>query len=279
MANDHRSFYCLVEGDSTAFKVMVPIRSDVSDLKKLVLEEGVGVSQGVLAKDLVLWKVCHFQRLAYKSQLTLDRQLSVPIPVDPDDTLSERIKLLGSNPAMFAIRLSAGNKIAPLFSQQPSEDDLHILVQKPPPSECEWLADFVVPILLTLPTLYSVAPGRQPSTPENKTNPLDDAILQHTPSKPGEEIDSVIDDFLEKHRPRMKALVENANHIPSLIPSWKLDDSADELLAKHVSELCIPTVSGGQPSLLLHDLGEERTGMDKQRAARIPHIFSFASHM
>jgi hypothetical protein len=76
----------------------------------------------------------------------------------------------------------------------------------------------------------------------------------------------------------MQELVKNAKHVPSLIPSWKPGPSADKGLAEHVSKLCIPTFVGGQPSLLLHDLGEERTDLDQRYAAHIQNIFSFATH-
>ena len=63
-----------------------------------------------------------------------------------------------------------------------------------------------------------------------------------------------------------------ANDIASLLPSWKPKQSADATLKRHVSELHIPAV-GGRPSLLLHNLGEERTELDKNRISRIPDIF------
>ena len=93
-----------------------------------------------------------------------------------------------------------------------------------------------------------------------------------------EEFDAIIDKFLNQCRPRMRELVKNANHIPSLLPSWESSGSSTDELAKHISGLGIPTVSSGQPSLLLHDLGEEKDDLDRDRIARIPEIFSFAYH-
>jgi len=61
--------------------------------------------------------------------------------------------------------------------------------------------------------------------------------------------------------------------VPSLLPSWKPGPFADQELAKHVSELRIPIIAGGGPSMLLHALGEEK---DSDRIARIPKNFSFA---
>jgi hypothetical protein len=65
MADDNRVLRCLVSGDTTSFKVAVPAEGDVVDLEELVLEKGrKGILHDVDAKDLVLWKVSHFQRLA-----------------------------------------------------------------------------------------------------------------------------------------------------------------------------------------------------------------------
>ena len=70
----------------------------------------------------------------------------------------------------------------------------------------------------------------------------------------------------------MRELVTSADDIASLLPSWKPKQSADATLKRHVSELHIPAVCG-RPSLLLHNLGEQRTGLDTNRISRIPDIF------
>jgi len=72
----------------------------------------------------------------------------------------------------------------------------------------------------------------------------------------------------------MQKLVKKAKHVPSLLPSWKPEFPIDVNLAKHISELHIPTVSG-RPSLLLHALGEEG-GLYDDRIAR---VFSLEKHM
>jgi hypothetical protein len=76
----------------------------------------------------------------------------------------------------------------------------------------------------------------------------------------------------------MRYLVKNADDIPTFLPSWIPNLPTDEDLAKHIANLRIPAVSGGRPSLLLHDLGEENSNLDRDRTARIPDIFSFAYH-
>jgi hypothetical protein len=59
MADDAtRALVCLITGESTPFKVRPTGRDDIIDLKKLIKEGGKnGVLNGVLAKDLILWKV------------------------------------------------------------------------------------------------------------------------------------------------------------------------------------------------------------------------------
>jgi hypothetical protein len=70
----------------------------------------------------------------------------------------------------------------------------------------------------------------------------------------------------------MQGLVMDANDITSLLPSWKSKHSEDAILKNHVSELHIPAVRG-RPSLLLHNLGEQKTKLDANRISRIPDIF------
>ena len=48
------TLWCLVEGDSRPFKATALDNADVSDLMKLIKEEGVDIP---FAKDLELWKV------------------------------------------------------------------------------------------------------------------------------------------------------------------------------------------------------------------------------
>ena len=52
------ALWCLVEGDSTPFKVIAPLNADIDDLKTLVRERGINVAERtILAKDLTVWKV------------------------------------------------------------------------------------------------------------------------------------------------------------------------------------------------------------------------------
>jgi hypothetical protein len=74
----------------------------------------------------------------------------------------------------------------------------------------------------------------------------------------------------------MLELVEKAGHISSIIPSWIPSD--DNPLATHISNLKIPLVADSVPSLLLHGLGEEVDELDRERASRIPDVFTFGTH-
>jgi len=70
----------------------------------------------------------------------------------------------------------------------------------------------------------------------------------------------------------MAQLIKNATDVTLLLPTWK---GAVPAIADHVSNLKIPTVHGGWPSLLLHDLGRKSSAADVERFERIPEIFSF----
>ena len=73
----------------------------------------------------------------------------------------------------------------------------------------------------------------------------------------------------------METLASKAGDIPSFMPSWTPGpmDSVPHL-EDHMLRLKIPQDKSGLPSLLLHDLGEEKSDLDKLRASRIPGIFS-----
>jgi hypothetical protein len=71
----------------------------------------------------------------------------------------------------------------------------------------------------------------------------------------------------------MRELVQKAGDVSCLIPSWRTHRDFDQKeMAAHVAQLQIPSM-GGTPSFLLHDLGEEKTRMDRDRLARLPDVF------
>ena len=60
MSNDQRLLWCLIhrESESIPFEVTAPINASVNQLKELVREKGVNITEhAVLAKNLVLYKV------------------------------------------------------------------------------------------------------------------------------------------------------------------------------------------------------------------------------
>src|SRR6266542_4859734 len=90
-------------------------------------------------------------------------------------------------------------------------------------------------------------------------SPADDLPLKWSQFAPPGEIDKFIDQFLSKCQPRIQELINSVDNIPSFLPSWKLDPSADEAFKCHISKLCIPAIGQNRPSLLLHNLGENKT--------------------
>lgn len=76
----------------------------------------------------------------------------------------------------------------------------------------------------------------------------------------------------------MQELVQKAHNVSSFLPSWPPPDDTDATFAKHIEGLAIPSVDE-LPSLLLHDLGEKKDDLDKERIERIPLVFSINRHM
>ena len=60
-------------------------------------------------------------------------QLNKPMPIDPEDTIAERLPPLGNR---YAPKLSSISKVSSLFPH-PLKNHLHIVVELPPVSECE----------------------------------------------------------------------------------------------------------------------------------------------
>jgi Crinkler effector protein N-terminal domain len=60
MADDEiRVLWCLIQGESTPFEVIAPVNVSINQLKKLIKEEGIDVTERdtILAKHMTLWKV------------------------------------------------------------------------------------------------------------------------------------------------------------------------------------------------------------------------------
>ncbi|KAF9345382.1 hypothetical protein BGX26_003215 [Mortierella sp. AD094] len=57
MAIDKVKLFCILDGDSTAFKVIISLDDDVDDLKKAIKEEKPNDLKDFDADRLVLWRV------------------------------------------------------------------------------------------------------------------------------------------------------------------------------------------------------------------------------
>ena len=66
----------------------------------------------------------------------------------------------------------------------------------------------------------------------------------------------------------MRDLAEKASNGSSLLTLWEPKSPANEDLADHIKKLSIPVLSSGQPSLLLHGLGEDGD-IERESIARI----------
>jgi hypothetical protein len=87
--SETRTLWCLVEGDSSAFKVKPTLNADVDDLKALVYEEGKhGILRDVDAKDLGLWKVRTFFYDSDKIIIHLTRQADIDLNAHNKDSRS-----------------------------------------------------------------------------------------------------------------------------------------------------------------------------------------------
>jgi hypothetical protein len=137
---------------------------------------------------------------------------------------------------------------------------LHILVQ-PPEGETTYCGGVGI-----------MADDMYPDIPKTPTSRFPPGDLQHTPSKSVKELDHTIQEVLEKCRRPMQELLAKAGDVSSIFPSWELDSSANKRLAKHISELRIPTVAN-KPSLLLHGLGK-----DQDRNTHIEQTFLSGRH-
>ena len=74
----------------------------------------------------------------------------------------------------------------------------------------------------------------------------------------------------------MKELVMSANNFFSSLPYWEPDPSADAVF--NISKLCMPAIGENRPSLLLHNLGENKTNLEQERILRIPSISRRQEH-
>ena len=113
-----------------------------------------------------------------------------------------------------------------------------------------------------------------------QSSPNTQGGLRDTSERTRTQIQDEILEFVDQRREKMRQLLENAHDVSSLIPSWVPGHSnhlADADFVDNISKLAIPVVNQ-VPSLLLHDIGEERTDLDQEQAERISRVFSFSNH-
>ena len=100
------------------------------------------------------------------------------------------------------------------------------------------------------------------------------------PKKTRKQIQGEIVQFVDQRRENIRQLLTNAGDGSSLTPSWvpgQSVDFGDKDFVDNIAQLAIPVVNQ-VPSLLLHDIGEERTHLDQEQAERISRVFSFSNH-
>jgi len=101
-----------------------------------------------------------------------------------------------------------------------------------------------------------------------------------TPKKTRKQTQDEIVQFVDHRREKIRQLLNNAGDVSSLIPSWvpgQCVDFGDKDSVDNIAHLAIPVVNQ-VPSLLLHDIGEERTHLDQELTKRISRVFSFSNH-
>jgi len=107
---------CLIAGEAIVFPVIAVYGHEVSDLKKLIQSERVlGSLKGIDPHTLELWKV----------------KDSHPIAASPDDTLLERLGLMGRDLSTFADKLDPSRTVFSIFPTQPHTECIHIIVKVP----------------------------------------------------------------------------------------------------------------------------------------------------
>ena len=130
-----RGLWCLIEGDSTPFRVTAPVTANINHLKELVHEKGINKRTRILAKDLVLWKVRHRQGTNVRA-LRPSGKLKTRMVIRPSRSLSQRIQSLGTNLSDFANELDKPTEeVSKLWLAQPINDGLHIFVKDPDAGE------------------------------------------------------------------------------------------------------------------------------------------------
>ncbi|KAF8234009.1 hypothetical protein L208DRAFT_1394861 [Tricholoma matsutake] len=113
-----RLLWLFLEGGPKPYSIDNISISDNVDLLKARIQQRVKLLHDIDPDDLKLWK------------------LNETVPIDPDDSLAQRLEALGDIDA-YSRKLSSGGRVRELFPEPHSEDNLHIIVQCP--GEYCWL--------------------------------------------------------------------------------------------------------------------------------------------
>ena len=233
--------YCAIIGQKTEFLVDIDETQKVDNLRDAIKAKAETTGP---AHTLTLYKadIDISKRDTYKKVMQEIHQNSIKVnreePMCPADDISEYWE-----------------------ESKPPQKTIHILVELRQ-GESRGLID---------PRVWCVAETSAISSATPKTTFLP---LKHTPARPKQDTSEKIEQFLDKYRARMQELVKQASRGESPFSLWKPIAPANEDLAEHILGLGIPKLSSGRPSLLLHDLAEEKDTLDRDRAQRIPKIFS-----
>lgn len=240
------TLYCAIIGHNTTFPVHTDETQTVGELKKSIKEEKKHTLASYEADQFTLYKA--------------------NIYISGEEAYTQVMQDIHQG------LIKVGEEMVPMFTlsryfKEPDvrEETTHILVRLPPSESIDSIDPRVLCVAETSP-ISSVTSA----TPLKTTF----GVLKHTPVKAKQETSRIIEEFLNDHRVQMRELVKQACCGESPFSFWKPESPTDTKLAEHLSELAIPTLASGRPSLLLHDLGEEKDTLDRDRTRRIPEIFS-----
>lgn len=116
MADSPLTLFCLVDGEKTAFPVEFVPSDSVGKLKDLIKAKKSVVFEHVDANNLTLWKVS--------------------IPVVPN---KER-KAISLAEVPWKEELDEMDDLSDVFKETPPKKTIHVIIQRPPPSNANALA-------------------------------------------------------------------------------------------------------------------------------------------
>ena len=128
---ENYNLWCLIDGDSTPFKVSCTSNTDINDLKKLIHKAHERqLLHNVDATNLVLWKVRYSSCIGTDTEIY--EQLNKATTVTPAKTLAHRVRLQGEDISTFSTKLEEpSDSVSEVFGGQPAPKSLHIIVQAP----------------------------------------------------------------------------------------------------------------------------------------------------